>query len=376
MEAINSDIWRVYTEGKNIDKDKVRYYIRWAERYTNYLAYNNNSGYKGFLILLEESCQIWQINQARDAILYLEHYEKKYINKDPDIQRSDSNITWEDVIKEMVLELRLQHKSYNTEKTYLYWLKDFIRNTDNKKPSNITQKELKTYLTYLAVSRNVSVSTQKQAFNALLFLYKYIIKIVIDDLNYVVKSKVKKKLPVVLSAKEIKGILKNVSGVKLIMLQLIYGAGLRLDECLCLRIKDIDLEGCIVTVRSGKGDKDRITILPKYLVSYLEKHIIAIKDIYNDDRENRVCGVELPGALSKKYPKAGEEWLWFWLFPANKLSIDPRTKQVRRYHIYPSTLQKTFHIALQKSSVTKNASIHTLRHSFATHLFRRTFLLI
>ena len=152
------------------------------------------------------------------------------------------------------------------------------------------------------------------------------------------------------------------------MLQLIYGAGLRLNECLCLRIKDLDFENGTLTIRAAKGDKDRITILPRFLSTKLEKHISTVKGLFLDDRENNVCGVVLPTALEKKYPKAGEEWGWFWVFPSHKLSVDPRSGKVRRYHLYPSTLQKTFHTALLKSGVTKKASIHTLRHSFATHL--------
>lgn len=352
---------------RGVEASKIRYFENWVNMYKKFESSNNNVDTNIFLRQLESIFQLWQIDQARLALLYYKQFTKTIKHADKQ-EKSTKGESWIDIEKKFIYELRFQHKSYNTEKTYLYWVKDFINFFENASPNQIKQQDIKKYLTYLAVKRKVAVSTQKQAFNSLLFLCRYILDIEIEDLSSVVKSTKSKKLPVVLSAKEIKSIFKHLDGEKLIMLQLIYGSGMRLEECLSLRIKDIDFSSRTITVRAAKGDKDRVTILPRFLVSYLEKHISINKSLYTEDRDNNVCGVELPGALAKKYPNAGKEWQWFWVFPAKKHSIDPRSKEVRRYHIYPSTLQKAFHSALKKSYVNKRASVHTLRHSFATHL--------
>lgn len=352
---------------KGVEESKAKYFENWLKMYIKFESLNNNVDHNIFLMNLEGKYLDWQIDQARFALLYYKQFQKAFghIEKRGEPVKAES---WANIEKKVIYELRFQHKSYNTEKTYLYWLKDFISFIKSKNPNKIEQKDIKRYLTYLAINRKVATSTQKQAFNSLLFICRFILDIEIDNLNSVVKAAKSKKLPVVLSANEIKRIFKYIDGTKLMMLQLIYGSGMRLEECLSLRIKDIDFSCKTITVRAAKGDKDRITILPQFLISNLEKHIASVKELFLADRDNCVCGVELPGALEKKYPKAGEEWQWFWVFPSKKLSVDPRSQKVRRYHIYPSTLQKSFNTALKKSSVNKRASIHTLRHSFATHL--------
>lgn len=352
---------------KRVDNNKVPFFKHWVELYEKYEDDSIGDKRDNFLIKLEISCEPWQVNQARLALLFYQQFNKKYGIIDKTLDNNLSN-SWIDVEKKVIKELRFQHKSYNTEKTYIYWFKDFSGNFSYKSPSEVDQEEIKKYLTYLAISRKVAKSTQNQAFNALLFLCRFVLSVDIDSINSAVRSIKDRKLPVVLTTNEIKKIFYHVEGIKLMMFQLIYGSGLRLEECLSLRVKDIDFEGGTLTVRSAKNNKDRITILPRYLTTKLEKHISTIKPLFLNDRDNSVPGVEMPTALEKKYPKAGEEWGWFWVFPSNKLSVDPRSRIVRRYHLYPSTLQKTFHTALLKSSVTKRASIHTLRHSFATHL--------
>ncbi|MGL1892572.1 MAG: integron integrase [Spirochaetaceae bacterium] len=352
---------------KGVREDKVQYFEYWVELYKRFGDSTIGDYSKEFLENLSINHDLWKTKQARKAILYLQQYKKLYSLNQKDNEEIKT-ITWDDVVQKVKLELRFQHKSYNTEKTYLFWIKDFISFFKDNNPNKVVLADLKRYLTYLAVTREVAASTQKQAFNSLLFMCRFVLNLEVENLNSVVKSSLSKKLPVVLTGNEIKCIFRNIDGVKLIMLQLIYGAGLRLEECLNLRIKDIDFECGTITIRSAKGNRDRVTILPQYLVSYIEKHITTVKVLHIKDRDNNVCGVELPSALSRKFPNAGIDWLWFWIFPSNKLSIDPRTNIIRRYHLYPSTLQKTFHSALLQSSVTKRASIHTLRHSFATHL--------
>ncbi|MBN2617845.1 MAG: integron integrase [Spirochaetales bacterium] len=344
-------------QNKVISNEKIPYFEKWVEGYEKFKCQNSEEKIDLYLKQLEDKVPEWRYRQARLAIIYYLRFTDK----------KETNPSWDKIQHKTKEELRFQHKSYNTEKNYIYWLNNFI-NYYQKEPEKVTEEDIKKFLTHIAIHNNVAVATQKQAFNALLFVCRNVLCIEIKDLNHMVKSVKGKKLPVVLSPLEIKNILKYVKGSKLLMLQLIYGAGLRLEECLSLRIKDLDFEGGIITIRSGKGNKDRLTILPKYLIDNMEKHLTVVEKIYKYDRLKNVNGVEVPGALEKKYPMAGIEWGWFWVFPAKKLSIDPRTNLIRRYHLYPSTLQKTFHEAILKSSVTKKASIHTLRHSFATHL--------
>lgn len=365
---------------KGIRENIVRFFEMWVNKYCNFKCPENMDKLQVFLKSLGNVDE-WRTNQARLAIVYYldylrltePHHDKFEATKQQPLldkvmdKHNCKILTWDEVRVEAEKEIRLQHKSYNTEKTYLYWLEDFKKYVKCN-VSELNQRKIKQYLSFLATERGVSFATQNQAFNGLLFICRNVLSIEIDDLADAVRSGKKKKLPVVLSPWEIKKIFDFITGEKLLMLKLIYGAGLRLEECLSLRVKDIDFNSGILTIRSGKGFKDRMTLLPRELSRELENHISNIKPLYLSDRDKMVEGVEIPDALEKKYLGAGKEWSWFWVFPAKKLAVDPRRNIVRRYHIYPSTLQKIFHDALKKSGINKLASIHTLRHSFATHL--------
>ncbi|MBI5641579.1 MAG: integron integrase [Nitrospirae bacterium] len=267
--------------------------------------------------------------------------------------------------------LRLRHRALSTEKSYLAWISQFRSFLRDRQPSALKANDLQTFLSHLAVEKKVSASTQNQALNAIVFLYRHVLEKDIEGQLDAVRARQSLRLPVVLTPREVSAIFSNMSGVNRLMAQLIYGCGLRIHECLRMRIKDIDFERGIVIVRAGKGDKDRRTMLPETLETELSDHMNMIKDFHEMDRKNNVAGVQLPGALEGKYPNAGKEWPWFWLFPAQTLSLDPITHIVRRHHIHPSSLQRAFKLAVDKAGITKHASVHTLRHSFATHLLEK-----
>ncbi len=278
---------------------------------------------------------------------------------------------WQELEVRLREALRLRHRSLSTEKTYSGWLRQFGQFTGHIPPDRLGPAHLQDFLSDIAVSRGVSAATQNQALNALVFVYRHVLARDIEHTIGAVRAKEKRRLPLVLSEREVTQILDAMSGVHRLMAQLIYGCGLRLTEALRLRIKDIDLEQGTLLVRSGKGDKDRRTVLPEVLKDDLLKHIASVRTLHDQDRQKGIPGVELPGALERKYPKAGKEWGWFWLFPSRTLSVDPRTHVVRRHHVHPALIQKAFKQALATTGIAKPASLHTLRHSFATHLLEK-----
>ncbi len=310
----------------------------------------------------------WQVEQADRALRLYEYFLSR---QQPSSCSAPAACTaeWERVTEEMRLALRRKHRALSTEKAYVGWLRAFRQFCNHKSPRELTGKELQEFLSDLAVHRNVSASTQNQALNALVFLYRHVLSIPLEEGELqAVQARRGRKLPVVLTRNEIRRIFAHMSGLPLLMAQMIYGGGLRLTECLQLRIKDIDLEQGTVMVRSGKGDKDRRTLLPESLKELLIEQMHRARKLYDQDRCKDLPGVWLPHALERKYPNAGKEWGWFWVFPSQSLSVDPRTAIVRRHHIHPSTLQTAFKKAVRAGEIAKPASVHTLRHSFATHL--------
>jgi len=249
----------------------------------------------------------------------------------------------------------------------MYWLRDFYRFLRSQSPYLLDRGHVKNFLTYLAVERNVAPSTQNQALNALLFFFRHVLEKDLGDISDAVRAKKRRRLPIVLTMEETTRLFSHLDGIHLLMAKIIYGGGLRLKECVKLRIKDIDFDRHCVRV-FGKGDKERETLLAESIKDALQSHIKAIRNLYEIDRNNDTAGVELPYALERKYPNAGKEWNWQWLFPSGGLSVDPRSGIVRRHHVHPGNLQKHLKKAVLQSGITKRVSAHTLRHSFATHL--------
>ncbi len=272
----------------------------------------------------------------------------------------------------MIKVMRLKDLSLNTEKTYTGWNRQFQAFVNGKSPNELSTDDVRSNLSYLAVERKFSASTQNQALNSVLFLFKHGLEKQVNDLD-AVRAKKKRRLPVVFSPDEVGQVFNYLNGTIKLMAMLTYGCGLRLAECLSLRVQDIDISRGIVTVRSGKGDKDRTTILPDRLKDDLLAHLTKIRVVYDKDRVQDVPGVYLPNALERKYPNADKEWKWFWLFPAPNLAVDPRSLIVRRHFLHPTIFQKSFKLAVRKSVITKRATVHTLRHSFATYLLENSY---
>lgn len=266
--------------------------------------------------------------------------------------------------------LRLRHRSVRTEKAYMGWIERFFEHVAQRSPQprELTADDVRAFLSYLAVDKAVSASTQSQAFNALLMLYRFVLSVEIDGLSSVAKARRKPKLPTVLTKEEVASILSKMKMPDRLMAQLIYAAGLRLEECLSLRVKDLDFEGEALTVRSGKGNKDRITLFPPVLHPVLRRHLAELKIAWERDRRKSLPGVKIPEALARKYPGMSTEWAWYWLFPSARACADPRGTEQVLWHLHPSVLQRSFHEAVRAAGVAKQATVHTLRHSFATHL--------
>jgi len=266
-------------------------------------------------------------------------------------------------------ELRRRNYSYRTEKSYIQWIIRYIRFHDTRHPDTLSDSHVEEYLNHLAIKRKVAPSTQNQALCAIVFLYKNIIKREIGDLD-VTWAKKPKRLPVVFTEQEVKSILTHLNGSKRLMAMLMYGAGLRLVECLSLRIKDIDFQYKQITVHNAKGAKDRVTMLPEAIVKPLKNHLQKVRKLHQKDLQEGYGSVYLPFALERKYPNAAQEWAWQFVFPASRISKDPRSGIERRHHVYETVIQKAMKTAMKNAGIHKHGSCHTLRHSFATHLLK------
>jgi integron integrase len=264
--------------------------------------------------------------------------------------------------------IRRRHYSDRNEKAYVHWIKRYIFFHNKRHPLEMAESEIAQFLSGLATEGRVSASTQNQALNAILFLYNEVLSKKIGLIDGVVRAKRPQRLPVVLTKEEVKKVLDRMNGTPRLMGILLYGAGLRLMECCRLRIKDIDFTRNEVVVRSGKGNKDRYTMLPSAVRDSLIQHLRGVKSQHDEDLEHGLGRVSLPNALDRKYPNAGTEWGWQWVFPATSHYTDRSTGEQRRHHLHESVLQRAFKEARLKAGVFKPAGCHSLRHSFATHL--------
>ncbi|OHC63694.1 MAG: integrase [Rhodocyclales bacterium RIFCSPLOWO2_02_FULL_63_24] len=264
--------------------------------------------------------------------------------------------------------IRFKHYSIRTEQAYLDWIRRFIRHFGKRHPRDMGAEEVQEFLTHLAVAGRVAASTQNQAKSALLFLYKEVLAVDLPWLDKVEAAKAPRRLPVVLSRAEVAAMLARLEGSHGLIARLLYGTGLRIMECLRLRVKDVDFERGEILVRDGKGFKDRVTMLPASLAPALCDHLERVRELHRQDLAEGHGEVHLPYALDRKYPLAGREWMWQYIFPSAGLSVDPRSGAVRRHHVLDQAVQRAIKVAVRAAGIDKPATPHTLRHSFATHL--------
>ncbi|MDD3937052.1 integron integrase [Rhodoferax sp.] len=270
--------------------------------------------------------------------------------------------------------LRYKHYSLRTEEAYVYWVKFFVRwhgrNGQVCHPRDMGAAEAQQFLSMLTTQRNVSVSTHNQALSALLFLYREVLNVQLPWLDDVQRPTRPRRIPSVLNTAEVATLFKSMIGVELLLAKLLYGIGMRLNEGLRLRVKDVDFDRRVLVVREGKGGKDRVVMLPHTLDAALKAQMAQAHTLWEHDRQQHQPCVEVPDALATKYPDLGQRWGWFWLFPASKLSVDPRSRIERRHHLYEDRLQRAIKLACAAAQICKPVSVHTLRHSFATHLLQ------
>jgi integron integrase len=380
IEKILPEFQKYLFNGGFVAEKNIPYYAFWVSRFLQYsdqhYELSEQIRISSFLESLKQQKNMteWKIRQAEAAVqLYLKNYLSGAINSINQLPDKISSQFWSSVIEKMRSCMRVVHYAYRTEQTYIDWVNkfyDYMLNVQKKDlgVQTLDSDDVRAYLSFLATKKMVSASTQNQAFNAILYLFRNILHIELKDLDKTVRAKRGVKMPVVFSPEEMQKLLDNLRGKDLLIAQLIYGSGLRLMELARLRVKDIDFDFNSINVRDSKGEKDRITVLSKSVRVNLHLHLENVKDMHEQDLREGYGEVYLPYALESKYTNAGKEWAWQYVFPASARSIDPMSGKIRRHHISEKTIQAMIKKALQKSGISKQGSVHTLRHSFATHL--------
>lgn len=366
-----------------VDSRTAQYYVRWVRKFLLEVPENASKSLQerlmGFLQGLRQSgFQDGLVDQAERALrLYFHNFQDQGRWKTAGAAKvqpaADGSVASVDVLAAMRDQLRLKQYSYRTEQTYADWAGRFFRYLDDTSGAKsatrvVTASRIKDFLAWLVLRRNVGASTQNQAFNALLFMCREVLHLELGEMTEGLRAKTGRKLPVVMTQDEVSALFRNLSRRARLMAQVIYGGGLRVMECCRLRFKDIDFDNNLIFVRSGKGNKDRSTLLAEAIKPALRKHMELVNALHGKDLAAGLDAVWLPNALEQKYPNAGRELGWQWLFPSKTLSTDPRTGKVRRHHISDMAIQRAVHEGVHKAGIIKPCSVHTLRHTFATQL--------
>ena len=320
---------------------------------------------------IEISCKALAVWLSRRYTGYLSSYKTSVKPGNPALLSTR-------LLDQMRERIRYLHYSLSTEKVYrkslLHWVKFFIRwhgrSGPMRHPRDMGAPEIEAFLTMLATQRKVSTSTHNQALSALLFLYREVLGIDLPWMGGINRPANQRRIPGVLTLDEVAGVLAQMEGETALLAQLLYGTGMRLMEGIRLRVKDVDFARHVIIVREAKGNKDRVVMLPRSIAPAMRLHMLASRAVWEADRQAQRGGVETPHALDVKYPKVGQTWAWFWMFPSPTLSVDPRSGEVRRHHLYQERLQRAMKKAVEQAGIHKPVSVHTLRHSFATHLLQ------
>ena len=309
-----------------------------------------------------------ELTDVRPAAVARPPLAERHHSWDGKTDRGELEKRWEPFLDEVRESLRSQRYAHRTEQSYLEWVRRFLLFVRPAQRSNLDRQSLEDYLNYLSLERRVAASTQNQALNAILFVFRHVLKEGVGTLEDVHRAPTSRRLPVVLSKQEVASLFAHMRGVGRLIAQLLYGSGLRVAECVALRVKDIDFGNNYVVVREGKGGKDRRVPLPTTLLEPLKAHLNDVRGLWERDRALGHEGVFMPGALSVKYPAAGTEWGWFWVFPSENQSVDPWSKKLRRHHMHEGSIQQLVKRSAKRAGLVKPVTPHTLRHSFATHL--------
>ncbi len=402
MAANVKNFWASFRKAviaSGVPEKNAEWYVRWAQKFSDYikdkpLKSRSADVIRQFLLELsiQDRIQPWQVQQAEDSLIFLyDTYLKTGLKlkslrplgptpapssfhshrghfRDRMLPKSELDARSKKLFDRLKSAMRLRHYSIRTERAYEQWIRRFLSFHKKKTVAKIGAKDIESYLNYLAENRKIAAGTQNQALNAIVFFFREVVKRDPGDFSDFVRAKRPVRVPEVLRTGQVKRLLDSLNGVNLVMAGLLYGAGLRLMECVRLRVKDIDFESLRLTVRDGKGRKDRVTMLPERSAPTLKEQLEKVKRIYDKDLKKGVAGVYIWPALGRKYPNAAREWIWQYAFPSNRLSVDPRSQTVRRHHVHSSSLQKAVKKAAFKAGLNKKVTCHTLRHSFATHL--------
>ncbi|MEW6163331.1 MAG: integron integrase [Nitrospirota bacterium] len=355
----------------------LRYYLDFCSKY--HFGHLNKESLPQFIKKLHEKHQTQeQQRQASHAVsLYykLVKSDIKMVNTTKPVNKEETiyKRSWKSAYDDLYAEIKIRHYSPKTLKTYAQWIRQFQAFTQSKDPQLLSSADVKEFLSFLAVKRKVSASTQNQAFNALLFFFRHIIKKEFGEQKDVVRAKRKPYIPVVLSREEIGSIFKHLSYPYDLVVKLLYGCGLRLFECLNLRIHNFNFDAGILTIHDGKGKKDRTVPLPVKIMPELKAHLERVRNLHKKDTDSGYAGTFMFGLLEKKYKNCAKELIWQWFFPAKKLTYIPENKEYRRYHLHETHVQKAIKNAVRKAKILKRATAHTFRHSFATHLLQANY---
>jgi integron integrase len=348
---------------------RLGHYKSWVEKFSTFCKKEDCDPYapeslNSYKITLEKSVETWQVNQALAAIKYYLHW-RRTDKKTEEVVVEYSPECLMKYIEETVRIIRVQGKAYSTETAYLLHIKSFF---NYHKKDAFTNEDIVQYVSHIVIDNNVSKSTQNLALNAIVFFFKYVLQQEVGDLTQTLRTATKQYIPVFFTKAEMGRLMKHFQGVGQIMAQVIYGGGLRHSEAYRLRVQDVDFGTNQLRILGAKGDKDRLTLLSGKTAKALKKHLNEVRNIFDEDRKSDLGGVYLPNNLEGKYPSAGKDWRWFWVFPSTNISTDPRADKKRRHHIEKHFMNNELKAAMKKAKIYKHANVHSLRHSFATHL--------